>query len=274
MADETDSDRLKEAADWLRSARHVVVFTGAGISAESGIPTFRDAAGLWTEFPPDQFATWQGIMAVAAKSPGRLARFLIALLEPLAEARPNAAHAAVAALEKHTRVTVVTQNIDGLHQEAGSSRVLQVHGTLLEVVDRTGQLVRRLTRDDLRTIVARLRRMTDQPARSVLLPWAIRPMAGLRPRGTYRPRIVLFGDAMAEPDWSQAMEAAEACDCVLSIGTSRTVMPAAMLPSQARAAGATVIEVGLDACTGDICLRGKAGDIVPALVALAHKRHN
>lgn len=262
-------EELDDAAGWLRTARRVAVFTGAGVSAESGIPTFRDGGGLWREFPPEEFASWRGLLSAAATSPGKLARFLLALLEPIATARPNSAHTAIAEIEKYTRVTIITQNVDGLHQEAGSREVLQIHGTLLEIVDSHGQPVRTLTRADLLEMVRRLHRAADRPAAALSLPWAIRPMAGLRPTGAYKPRIVLFGDAMAEPDWSAAMEAADECDCFLSVGTSGQVMPAAMLPSRARIAGAPVIEIGPEPCLGDIQLRGHAGSLLPQLVQAA-----
>src|SRR5262245_19479436 len=123
------NDELTLAANALRRARHVVVFTGAGVSAESGIPTFRDAGGFWQEFPPEEFANWAGLLKIAALHPHRLAEFLLAVIEPIAAARPNAAHRAIADLERHMNVTVVTQNIDALHQAGGSTVVKEVHGT-------------------------------------------------------------------------------------------------------------------------------------------------
>lgn len=260
---------LDEAASWLEAARRVVVFTGAGVSAESGIPTFRDAVGFWSRFRPETFATWRGLLETASTEPAELIRFLIALLEPIAAARPNAAHLAVADLDEHANVTVITQNVDGLHQEAGSRRVLEIHGSLLEVVTEEQRRIRDLSRADLARIVRRLRRAEAHPTRADLLAWAVRPLADLRPTSLYRPRIVLFGDQMAEPDWSLASQVAEQCDCFISVGTSGTVMPAAWLPSQARVAGAPVISIGPEAGTGDVCLQGKAGEIMPALVRAA-----
>src|SRR3989442_5394440 len=107
-----DSAELSRAADGVRTAREVVVFTGAGVSAESGIATFRDDSSLWSRFPPERFATWGGLVKTAARHPRELAEFLLAVLEPVAAAAPNPGHRAIAHLEKHTGVTVVTQNID------------------------------------------------------------------------------------------------------------------------------------------------------------------
>src|SRR5687768_10595357 len=129
-----DSYEYQESVGWLREAQRIVVFTGAGISDESGIPTFRDADGLWQEFPPNQFATWPGLLRVAAREPRRLARFLRAVIEPIAVANANAAHRAIEKLEHYKHVTVITQNIDGLHQDAGNTIVHEVHGSILETI--------------------------------------------------------------------------------------------------------------------------------------------
>ena len=144
---------LTRAAQYLREARHVVVFTGAGASAESGIPTFRDPQGLWDRFPPEQFATWDGLARVALREPNRLAEFLYAVFEPIAAAEPHAGHLAIAAMERHTRVTVATQNIDNLHQDAGSTVVYEVHGSLFEIVTLGGRFVRRLSRAEMLSLI-------------------------------------------------------------------------------------------------------------------------
>src|SRR5580704_14259771 len=123
-----DTDNWITAVLALRKARNVVVFTGAGISAESGIPTFRDADGFWQRFPPEQFATWSGLLRTALTRPQLVAEFVLNVVEPVAKAAPNAAHRAVAELQKYAKTSVVTQNIDGLHQSAGSTHVHEIHG--------------------------------------------------------------------------------------------------------------------------------------------------
>ena len=141
-----DTDNRITAVLALRRAKRVVVFTGAGMSAESGIPTFRDSDGFWQRFPPEQFASWRGLLQTALTSPHSVAEFVLNVVEPIAKAAPNAGHRAVAGLDRRVKTTVVTQNIDGLHQSAGSQDVLEVHGSLLEVVDvSTRKLVRRPT---------------------------------------------------------------------------------------------------------------------------------
>ncbi len=141
-----DDDPLQRAAQWLRAAHEIMVFTGAGVSAESGIPTFRDDSGLWQEFPPKRFATWQGLLDTAAREPRRLAEFLFAVLAPIAAAAPNAAHRAIAAAERHKGIKVVTQNVDGLHQEAGSTCVYEIHGSFFEIVSSGRKFLRLVSR--------------------------------------------------------------------------------------------------------------------------------
>lgn len=259
---------LSRAADWLREAENIVVFSGAGVSAESGIPTFRDEGGVWDRFPPEQFATPSGLLATAARQPHRVAEFIIGLLEPIAEAAPNAAHLAVAELEKHAGVTVVTQNIDGLHHDAGSTTVWEVHGSVFQIVDQAGRQLRRVSRSDLRAVVDALRQTLADGFQLDQARQAVRPVLDFGPQGYCRPDIVLFGEAMAEPAWTKAREASEECDCMLIVGTSGAVYPAAMLPEQAKSAGANIIAVGPERCFCDLWLRGTAGAVLPALLKL------
>ncbi len=260
---------LSLAASWLRVAREVVVFTGAGVSAESGIPTFRDDDGFWRHFPVEEFATWKGLVGTAVRRPRRVADFIHAVLQPIAVAKPNAGQRAIAGLEKHVGVTVVTQNIDNLHQEAGSTIVHEVHGSLFEVVTRRGRFVRLLSRRQLLHMAERLNRA--RRGRLVLpqVLLGIRPLAGIGFRGLHLPRLVLFGDMMAEPAWTRALEASRRCDCMIQVGTSGTVMPAAMLPIEAKAAGAKVITIDPNGGEGDVWLQGTAAIVLPKLVRAA-----
>lgn len=193
-------ESLKQAAEQIRTARRLVVFTGAGVSAESGIPTFRDDDGFWQRFPPEQFARWDGLLQTAAVRPAQLAEFLQAVLEPIATAKPNAAHQAIAELEQRTATTVITQNVDSLHQAAGSSRVREVHGSFFQVVSLYGRAIRKLSRADLAAVTERLGRARSGLFKRTRLLWSLRPMFGLSWRGFQRPGVVLFGGAMAEPD--------------------------------------------------------------------------
>ncbi|HVX10681.1 MAG TPA: Sir2 family NAD-dependent protein deacetylase [Pirellulales bacterium] len=250
----------------LRKAQRIVVFTGAGISAESGIPTFRDADGFWQRFPPEAFATWRGLLQTALTDPRAVAEFVLNVVEPIAKAAANAGHFAAVQLGTRIETTVVTQNIDGLHQSAGSQHVLEVHGSLLEVVDvSTGELVQRLERNDLLRISEALRRYISHECSVFGLFRRLRRSYPLDWRGRHRPNLVLFGDSMAEPAWKKACQAVGQCDLLLSVGTSGAVYPAAMLPLQAAEAGAMVIVIDPQASEG-CWLPGKAGDVLPKLV--------
>lgn len=261
---------LERAAGWLRAARRLVVFTGAGVSAESGIDTFRDAGGLWQTFPPEQFARWGGLVRTALLQPRRLAAFVLRVLQPIAEARPNAAHRAIAQAERLVKIAVVTQNVDRLHQDAGSTIVREIHGSLLEIVTLRRRFVRLLARRDLARLAERLEWATRSWMALPRLLLALRPLAGLGWHGMERPSAVLFGEGLVQPDWNNALDDARRCDVMLVIGTSGVVLPAAMLPVEAHASGARVIVIDPDEPTAaDMWLAGTACDVVPRLFALA-----
>jgi NAD-dependent deacetylase len=256
---------LREAALRLRRAQQVVVFTGAGVSAESGIATFRDEGGFWERFPPERFAHVPGLLATLRDDPARLAEFFREVIAPIAEARPNPAHRAIAAFEAYVPVVVVTQNVDGLHQEAGSTHVHEIHGSLLAVRSAFGG-IDHLGREDLQKIGKDLQKAGERASRRRLL-WALRRLLGVSHRGTYRPDVVMFGEPLREPDWTLGRRAVHESDVLLVVGTSGLVMPAAGLPSEARARGAKVIQI--DPHPPDepvLWLQGKAGEVLPALL--------
>ena len=262
-----DTDNWITAVLALRKAERIVVFTGAGISADSGIPTFRDADGFWQRFPPEQFASWHGLLKTALTKPRAVAEFVFNVVEPIANAEPNAGHEAVAQIEQNFKTTVVTQNIDGLHQLAGSTEVFEIHGSLSEVIDSSsGKFVQRLGRKDLIQIADVLRRYATRQASFVSFLWELRKHSPMDWLGRHRPNLVLFGDALAEPAWANACQAVDECDVLLSVGTSGTVYPAALLPNRAIAAGATVITIDPQA-SGGCWLQGKAETILPKLIS-------
>lgn len=267
---------LDAAAAALREARRVVVFSGAGVSAESGIDTFRAEGGLWQRFPPEEFATPMGLVKLYATEPARLAAFLAEILAPIARAAPNPAHRALSLLEERVlarggELSVITQNVDRLHQEAGSRRVHEIHGSLFDIVDAEGRPLRRLERADLQRIAAELERAQRGLFKRTRIARAALPLLGLPRAATpllpsHRPSVVLFGEDLAEPAWQRAQEAARGADAMLVIGTSGLVYPAATLPEVAAESGARVIEVGLERTQGGLWLAGKAGEVLPRLV--------
>jgi NAD-dependent deacetylase len=265
------SAELDEAAR-LVAGGGVLVLTGAGMSEEAGIPTFRDPGGLWDRFDPSDFGTWRGLARLATSRPDELAEFLAALRRAFAGARPGPGHAALARLEEAGLVeAVVTQNVDGLHQEAGSERVLEIHGSFLRhrclVCGRADTVTRDEVCEALDHAVVGLRQAFVSSLES-LLPKC--PSCG----GPSRPDFVAFGEGLH--GFGEAERLAAVCRVLLAVGTSGEVYPAASLPETARSAGAKVVVIasGPTTLVADVDIEGKAGEVLPQLAeaALAAKR--
>jgi NAD-dependent deacetylase len=170
-------------------------------------------------------------------------------------------------LEQHLKTSVVTQNIDGLHQSAGSTDVHEIHGSLLEVFDSsTAQVIRRFERNDLAQIAETLRQYATHQISLFSLLRQLRKEYPFDWLGRHRPNLVLFGDAMAEPAWTEARRVVDQCDLLLSVGTSGAVYPAAMLPDWAAGRGAAVVTIDPHP-NGDCPLAGNAGAILPKLIS-------
>lgn len=231
----------------LREARSVVVFSGAGLSADSGVPTFRDGAtGLWVDVDPMEVASIEGF----ARDPEKVWGWHEAMRERFAAVRPNAGHVGIASLElqlPRARVAVITQNIDGLHQAAGSSIVHEVHGSALRV---------------------RCHRHCGYRVDWPLGEPALRrcPECG----AVARPDVVWFGEALDDLVFSAAVQAALAADVFISVGTSSVVQPAASLPFAAADSGALVIEVNPHPTAlsevADLAVRAPAARFFPLLL--------
>ena len=229
----------------VRSAERVVVFSGAGVSRESGLDTFRGVGGLWERMRPEELATPQAFRA----DPEKVWRWYAWRHQRVAAASPNPAHHAIAKMEAvFPFIRVVTQNVDGLHERAGSRHLLELHGTLARACC---------------TRCRRTRDMGEAIAESPEAPPAC-PCGGM-----FRPAVVWFGEPLPEETFAEACEAAAACDLFLSVGTSATVYPAAGLIELAHRAGACLIEVNPEPTpfSGlmDLCLAAPAGEAVPAL---------
>ncbi|MBL8447972.1 MAG: NAD-dependent deacylase [Zoogloeaceae bacterium] len=240
----------------LRQARHVLVFTGAGVSAESGIPTFRDAlTGLWARFDAQQLATAEAYQHDSALVWGwyEWRRMKIR------RAQPNPAHRAIAALaHKVPQLSLVTQNVDDLHERAGSVVIAHLHGEISKPLCFDCGLSTFFPND-----------LPDEPEGGRRLE---PPRCGTC-GGPIRPGVVWFGEPLPPEDWARAMDAARDADIVISVGTSNLVYPAAEIPELAARRGATVIQVNPAATSMDRIaqhtLQGPAGIILPALVAAA-----
>ncbi|MDH5668729.1 MAG: NAD-dependent deacylase [Nitrospira sp.] len=240
----TTDPKIKEARDRLAHARSVAVLTGAGISADSGVPTFRGTDGLWRNVRAEDLATPEAF----ERDPRLVWEWYDWRRTLLASIKPNAAHEALATLEaRQDRFHLITQNVDGLHHLAGSRRVLELHGDIWKVR------------------CVRCRRVTDN--RDV--PLALLPQCDSCD-GLLRPHIVWFGEALDHKVLEASVSAVESCDILLIVGTSGLVYPAAMLMPTAKANGAVVMEVNLDATPysahADFSFQGCAKDIVPLLL--------
>ncbi|MCL6450144.1 MAG: NAD-dependent deacylase [Acetobacteraceae bacterium] len=240
-------------AGLIAGARAVVVFTGAGASTESGLPDFRSPQGLWRGFDPFQVAS---IWALR-RDPGAFFAFYRERLSRLGGARPNAAHRALARLEALGRLrAVVTQNVDGLHQAAGSRRVIELHGNLRQASC--------LGCPRLFPISV-LEYQLQRPSGPGELPAC--PACG----GVLRPNVVLFGEPLPEAALREAAREASGCDLFLVVGSSLQVWPAAGLPLQALASGARLAIVNQEPTPldGAACLvvRGQAGEVLEEAVA-------
>ncbi len=266
-----------ELQERLRAVKHCVVFTGAGMSAESGIPTFRDRAqGLWAKVDPAEVATPYAFR----KNPQFVWDWHVHLADAVRRARPNDGHAAVARLQQFIpRVTVITQNIDNLHQAAGSRNVIELHGNLMRLkafVD-----VDELFNGDASPLICRLCNgyavsdELDRYAGPEDLA-AIELKAGSVPRcpacgALLRPDVVWFGEPLHPGMLEDAFLAAETCDALICIGTSLEVEPAASLPWRAINRGALVIEVNPVptplSLAANARLAGGAGEVLPHFVS-------
>jgi NAD-dependent deacetylase len=235
---------LSEAREWLREAESVAALTGAGISAESGIPTFRGAGGLWKDYKPEDLATPEAF----ARDPLLVWEWYDWRRAIIAKAEPNQAHRALAKLEgAKPGFTLITQNVDGLHDRAGSRKILKLHGDIWRL---------RCTKCG-----------ANWPDRRTPLP-KIPPHCACG--GMARPGVVWFGEPLPEGMMQEAEHAAASAQVFLVIGTSAVVYPAAGLVPYARQAGARVIEINTEPTAFskmvDCALEGPAGELLPQLL--------
>ena len=235
---------IAQAREWLESAASVAVLTGAGISAESGVPTFRGPGGLWRNFRPEDLATPQAF----ERNPQLVWEWYDWRRSLIAKAEPNAGHRALVQLEQQKRsFWLVTQNVDGLHDRAGNRRISKLHGDIWTV----------------RCLGCGKASRNDQV-----------PLTTLPPRcecgGMLRPGVVWFGEMLPQQALEQAYFAAQRAQVFLVLGTSSLVYPAAALPRVALDRGARVIEINLEptelSSLAQVSLRGKVGELLPQIV--------
>lgn len=235
----------------ILDSTRVAILTGSGISAESGVPTFRQAqTGLWSQFDPQSLATPEAFQ----RDPKLVWEWYRWRRELISKARPNPGHLALVELNDLVRdFSLITQNVDGLHQRAGSTSVIELHGNIMRS---------RCTRDG--NTVEEVTGESDQ------LPYC--PDCG----SMLRPDVVWYGESLPSRSYHDALDAARSCDIFFSIGTSSVVQPAASLSLEARAAGGRIVEINIEETplTGyaDFFLKGTAGKVLPSLIDSMKRR--
>ncbi len=246
----TESSLYRRIADRLQRSGHIVALTGAGISVESGIPDFRSEGGLWSRFDPMEF----GHIESFRRNPAKVWQMLLEMDRLLTRAEPNRAHFALAELERRYRLeAVITQNVDSLHQRAGSMHVIEYHGHGRSLrCDRCGQVY---SREELT--------LQELPPRCLCT-------------GPLRPNFVFFGEDIPRDAHRQAVEASRACDLMLVIGTSGSVAPASYLPGMAKELGAFIVEINPSPTENsrriaDLCLVERAGTALPGILTALDK---
>lgn len=227
----------------LASAKAVVAFTGAGISAESGVPTFRGNDGVWTKFKPEELANLNAFM----RNPELVWEWYSARKKVIADVKPNPGHYALAEMEKHfPSFTVITQNIDNLHRRAGSKNIFELHGNI-----------------ERNYCMKCGKRFTNEYVLSG------KNIPRCECGGLIRPDVVWFGEMLPDDQWEGAESACRSADVLLSIGTSGVVYPAAALPLEAKRNGAFILEINPEPTLlteiADEFLQGKSGEILPKL---------
>jgi NAD-dependent deacetylase len=245
----TEQEQFDKAVSAIADAKNLASLTGAGVSRESGIHTFREKGGVWDTVDAEKMATLEGFLA----DPEKVWNWYMGRYQSVTAAEPNPGHVALAELERRTpSFTLITQNIDGLHQAAGSVNVIELHGSIRRI------------------------RCMDEGKISSKWP---EPGDLLPPRcdcgALMRPDVVWFGEALPEKAISDAFEIARNCDVLIVAGTSAVVQPAGYIPLEARHNGAFVIEVNPEQTAissfVNVSLFDKAGVALPRLVEAAFK---
>ena len=258
MIDQGRDEKIGRVAGMIAKAENVVVFTGAGVSTESGIPDFRSPGGFWTKFDPEDFMIDKYLASPETRR--KQWRFLLSG-DLFQDARPNAAHEAIADLERLGRLNcVITQNIDNLHQKAGNdpAKVFELHGNMrwIRCLDCGG-------RYPLEEILQRNGKSEEVP------------VCG-RCAGILKPDVIFFGEVLPEETLQEANWRASHCDFLLVVGSSLVVYPAAYMPLYAKQAGARLVIVNLSPTPADkfadVVIHASAGEVMGQILAVVRQR--
>jgi NAD-dependent deacetylase len=242
-------DSIQKVTDLIRRSKKVIVFTGAGVSTESGIPDFRSPGGVWQKYNPEDFYYQKFISSEESRE--KYWQMSREFYDPLKNAQPNAAHRAVSELEKMGKLDcVITQNIDNLHQRAGSSpeKVIELHGTAVSV-----------------SCLACRKKYPREEIQSWLLRGVKVPRCDAC-GGILKPDTVSFGQSMPVQETEEAFHRARGCDLFIVIGSSLVVQPAASVPLEAKEGGAKLVIINREPTyhdsLADVVIHGSAGEVM------------
>ncbi len=251
-------EQLKQIAQWIITSKRVVVFSGAGLSTESGIPDFRSPGGVWDKYNPEDFYFQNFIASEASRE--KYWQMATEMWEPIKAAQPNQAHLTISELEKLGKLDcVITQNIDGLHLKAGNSeeKILQLHGTAIFVSCLSCK--KRYDRDEIQE---RIKKGQMAPRCEVC-------------GGLLKPATISFGQTMPEKETQAAYHRSSTCDLFIVIGSSLVVQPAASMPLVAKRNGAKLVIINRDPTpyddTADLVIHAQAGPTMASLLEYVKK---
>lgn len=251
---------IKKVAELIKEARKIIVFTGAGVSTESGIPDFRSPGGVWQKYNPEDFYYQKFLSSEEARE--KYWQMSREFYEPLQNAQPNAAHKAIVELEKMGKLDcVITQNVDNLHQKAGNSpeKVIELHGTAISVSCLSCR--KKYTRAEIQSwLISGVRVPKCQECGGIL-----------------KPDTVSFGQPMPPRETEEAFYRARNCDLFIVIGSSLVVQPAASVPLEAKNHGAKLIIINREPtyhdAYADVVIHGSAGEIMSKIMEYLHKNN-
>ena len=249
----TMEEQLKQIAQWINTSKRIIIFSGAGLSTESGIPDFRSPGGVWDKYDPEDFYFQNFIASEASRE--KYWQMATEMWEPIKQAQPNPAHLAIAEMEKLGKLDcVITQNIDGLHFKAGNSeeKVLQLHGTAIFVSCLSCK--KRYDRDQIQD---RIKKAQKAPRCDDC-------------GGLLKPATISFGQSMPEKETHEAYHRSSICDLFIVIGSSLVVQPAASMPMVAKRNGARLVIINRDPTPcddmADLVIHGQAGPTMASIL--------
>ena len=259
---------IRKTAELIISSKNMVSFAGAGISQESGIPTFRGDEGIWKNFLPIIYGNPAGLVSAFAFSPGKFREFIDATLKAFVQAQPNAGHLALGELSKSGILkAVITQNIDDLERRAGVNEVVQLHGSIYRWRCLQCKEYSVVSRESMLGVAAQL---APGMGRKDLIELGRKIAKCPNCSGWRRPDIVLFGEKLDQELFYRGVELARSSDLMLILGTSGVVYPAALIPNYARKAGAKIIEINPEQSSvsnlAEITIRSGSAAALPAVL--------